>query len=326
MAQKYRKPYRYRFSTTVCWFTLVCLLLTSSVIPSGIAAENTVLIIQSQQITAYNEMIKGFEDGCKGKNISIQAIYDLEGDIEVGKRIIENIKDNKPTPKVILAVGVLAATLVKEQFPQVPIIFCMVINYERFNLQGTNITGISSEASLKDQFTILKELMGPHKNIGVIYDPVKTGKTISEAANLEKIFQFNLIKTEVSSEKEVESALKNIVNKIDALWMIPDSTVITKNTIRLISNISVERRLPVFCTSEAIVKAGALLSILPNYTYTGFQASQLAQTLLNSPTTTSLGIRMPDKLKLTLNTRTAKLIGINLSSIQTYPDIVLYPE
>ena len=326
MAQQYPKPNRYRNFTVVSWFVLAFLFQTSFLIPAIIAAENTVIIIRSQQIPAYNEAIKGFEEGCKGKNISIKAIYDLNGDTEDGKRIVQNIKDSGSRPKLILAIGVLAATLIKDQFPDVPIIFCMVINHERFNLQGANITGISSEASLEDQFAILKELLGTQKNVGVIYNPAKTGKIISEATIAAKEFEFNLIKADVLSEKEVASALKNLIHEIDALWMIPDSTVITKNTLSVISKITLEHRLPIFCTSDAIVKAGALLSVSPNYTSTGLQAAQLAQTLLNNPTTTSLGIKQPDKLKLTLNTQMARLIGINLSAIKYYPDVVLYPQ
>ena len=311
---------------TALWFILAFLSQISFLSPQIFAKENKVVIIQSQQIAAYSEAIKGFEKGCKGKNISIKAIYNLNGDTDEGKRIIQNFKDNEFEPDLILAVGVLAATLVKEQFTDVPIIFCMVINHKRFNLQGANITGISSEVSVEDQFAILKELLGAHKNVGVIYDPMKTEKIISEADVVAKRLEFNLIKTKITSENEVASALKNMIDKIDALWIIPDSTVITKNSLNVISKTILEHRLPTFCTSDAIVKAGAaLVSVSPDYTHTGLQAARMAQTLLNNPSTTSLGITQPDKLKLTLNTQTAEIIGVNLASFQSHPDVVLYP-
>ena len=323
------------WKTIVFWYTLLFTFYGSFQIPVGIAeerskppggtrtGENTVIIIRSQEIAAYNEAIKGFEEGCKGKNISIKAIYDLQGAAEEGKRVIQNIKNDKP--RLIFAVGVLAAILAKEQFTDIPIIFCMVINHERFNLQGANVTGISSEASLEDQFAILKEIFGSYRNVGVIYDPTKTGKIISEATSVAEKFEFNLIKTEVLSEKEVASALKDIINRIDALWIIPDSTVVTKNSLDTIFKKTLKNRLSIFCTSSAIVKAGALISISPDYRYTGLQAAQLAQMLLTDTTITSLGIQQPDKLKLTLNTQTAEIIGINLSSIKSRDDIVLYP-
>ncbi|MDO8140623.1 MAG: ABC transporter substrate binding protein, partial [Candidatus Brocadiales bacterium] len=239
MMEKYLNQRGLKIST-VFWLILAFLSQISLLSPQILAKENTVVIIQSQQIAAYNEAIKGFEEGCKGKNISIKSIYDLNGDADEGKRIIQNIKDKKLKPDLILAVGVLAATLVKDQFTDIPIIFCMVINHNRFNLQGANITGISSEVSVEDQFSILKELLGAHRNVGVIYDPMKTGKIVSEADAVAKRLEFNLLKTKITSENEVASALKNMVGKIDALWMIPDSTVITKNALTVISKTVLE--------------------------------------------------------------------------------------
>ena len=164
-----------------------------------------------------------------------------------------------------------------------------------------------------------------YKNLGVIYDITKTGKIISEAETIAKTLGFNLIKSEVTSEKEVIPVLENIIKKIEALWIIPDSTVITKNTLEAISKIALDHHLPTFCTSEAIVKTGALISISPDYTYTGLQAAQIAQILLKNPGITSMGIKNPEKLRLTLNTQTAESVGINLTAFQSYPNIILYP-
>jgi len=309
-----------RTSLSNLWKTVVlCFILTflfhASFHSFTVLADerHTVIVIQSQPIAAYGEAIKGFEEACKRNNISIAKIYDLKGDIDEGKRVIKNIKDNKLRPDLILAVGVLATTLVKEQFTDTPIIFCMVINHERFNLEGANMTGISSEASIGDQFGILKELLGTKRNVGVIYDPMKTGKIVSEADLVAKRIEFNLIKAEVESESEVPSALTGMVDKINALWIVPDSTVVTKGALEMILKAALKHRLPVFCTSSAIVKAGALVSISPDFRQTGLQAAHLAQTLLNSPTVISLGVKQPDKLKVTLNTQTAGIIRVDTS-------------
>ena len=321
-----------RTSLSNLWKTVVfCFILTFLFHASFhgfavlLAGERTVIVIQSQPIAAYNEAIKGFEEACKRNNISIAGIYDLKGDIDEGKRVIKNIKDDKLRPDLILAVGILATTLVKEQFTDIPIIFCMVINHERFNLEGANVTGISSEASTRDQFAVLKELLGTQRNVGVIYDPMKTGRIVSEADLVAKRFEFNLLKAEVESESEVASALTGMVNKIDALWIVPDGTVVTKESLEIILKMSLKHHLPVFCTSSAIVKAGALVSISPDYRQTGIQAAQLAQTLLNNSTVISLGVKQPDKLKVTLNTQTAGTIRVDISPLRSRPDVVLYP-
>lgn len=291
--------------------------------------EATVIIVRSQHIASYNEAIKGFEEGCKGKNIHIKEIYDLEGDINIekGKGIIRNINNAAVKPDLILAVGVLASILMKEHCANVPMLFCMAINYERLNLQGPNVTGISSEVAIEDQFAVLRELLGKLKQrkIGVVYDPRNMGCIIAKAISVAKKFEFDLIAKEAFSDSEVVSALKNIIKKIDVLWIVPDETVITKDSLHAILQETQQHRIPTLCTSSAIVKAGALISVSPDYRYIGLQAARLAQALLRNPVGMSLGIQQPDKLKITLNTQIAKEIGINPSSIQYRPDIGLYP-
>ncbi|ODS34020.1 MAG: hypothetical protein SCARUB_00793 [Candidatus Scalindua rubra] len=201
----------------------------------------------------------------------------------------------------------------------------MVIYHERFDLQGANITGISTEVLVEDQFAFLKELLGTVKNVGVIYDPSKTKNIVSKACLVAKKFELNLIKTEITFNKEVTSALKKIINEIDALWIIPDSTVITRGSLGVILETALKRHLPTFCTSSAIVREGAMTSISPDYTDIGLQAARIAQRLLNSPKVISLGVKQSDKLKLSLNIQTANRIGIDISSIQSRPNVVLYP-
>ncbi len=333
LSEKNKRTIIFPVISIIFIFTFFTLLQTSGIVadektvsPKNINdREKKVIIIRGHQVSAYNEAIRGFEEECKGKNISIKAIYDLKGDAEEGKRIIRGIKNDKLKPDLILTVGVLAAILVKEQFNDIPIIFCMVINYERFNLQGDNITGISSEAPVEEQFAIFQKLLGNHKNIGVVYDPTKTGNIISKAMNVSKRLGFDLVGTEVTSEREVASAIKGIIEKINALWIIPDSTVITKDSLDVILKLTQKYHLPTFCTSSAVVKAGALISISPDYTYTGIQAAQIAQILINHPKVTSLGMKQSDKLKLTLNTEIAEEIGVNISPFKYRPDVVLYP-
>ncbi|MFO0792612.1 MAG: ABC transporter substrate-binding protein [Candidatus Brocadiaceae bacterium] len=303
-------------------------LLAKDIIPPKHSdnADKNVVVIRSQDITAYNEAIYGFKEGCKGKNISIGAVYDLKGDEEEGNKVIHSIKIGECKPKLIFAVGVLAATLAKKQFTDIPIVYCMVVNHERFDLGGNNITGISSEAPIEEQFSIFKKFFGRNKHIGVIFDPTSgSEKTVAEAEQIAQLYDFNLIKAEVALTNEITPALEKIIDKIDALWIIPDYVVVTRNSLNTIFKMTSTKRLPTFGSSGAIVKAGALFSISPDYAYTGLQASQIARILLNNPECISLGVKKPERLKLAFNTQTAKSIEVNLMPFQSRPDVMLFP-
>ncbi|MBF8277339.1 MAG: hypothetical protein HW390_2412 [Candidatus Brocadiaceae bacterium] len=303
--------------------------LTASEPPSVLSDnrrdEKTVIVIRSHQVVAYDDAIKGFQEGCKDKGITVRDIYDLNGDAETGKKVVLGIKNSKSPPDLVLVVGVLAATLAKEYITDIPVIFCLVINHERFNFKGSNIVGISSEAATEDQFSAIKELLGGRRRLGVIYDPIQTEKLVAEAIPLAKKYDFDLITKKIASEKDVAAALDAIINKIDVLWMIPDSTVITQDALSIILKKVQIQHIPTFCTSSAIVKAGALASIAIDYTQTGFQAAKIAQSLLFHSKETPPGVRHPEKLKWTLNTKTAKWLGINIAPFESRSNVTLYP-
>ena len=142
-------------------------------------AEKTAVVIKSQDISAYNEVVKGFQDECIQNSITIKAVYDLKGKMKIGQKTVYKIRNEKPD--IILTIGVLATTIAKEEIKDIPIVFCMVINHERFQLSGLNITGIATEISVEEQLKGFQTILYPLKNIGVIYDPSKTGNLIANA-------------------------------------------------------------------------------------------------------------------------------------------------
>ena len=288
--------------------------------------DKPVLVIRSQDIAAYNEAIIGFKDGCRKADIPIGTVLDLKGNVDAGEKAIKGIKPRYPSPRLILSVGVLATTLAKEHYPFTPIIFCMVVNQERFALSSGNVTGIASEASAEEQLLAYKDFFGDRRNIGVVFDPTGSEKGIvREAEQTANKMGFNFIKAEASFPNAVEAALKSIINKIDALWIIPNHVIVSQDTLDAIFKITAQRHLPTFSNSIAIAKAGALFAISPEYETIGTQASRLAQTLLSLQPTTSPGVQRPEKFRLTVNSKTAKKLGINVSIFQVRPGVILYP-
>ena len=286
-------------------------------------AGETAIVIKSQDLSAYNEVVKGFQEECLKNNITIKSIYDLNGKMKLGQKVVRKVKKEKPD--IILTIGVLAATVAKDKIGNVPIVFCMVINHERFHLSAPNITGISTEIAIEDQLKGFQSVLGPFKNMGVIYDPSKTGSIITNAEDKIKDAEINLVKYQISSSEEVSEAMKNLIGKIDALWLLPDSTVVTRKSLDLIKSTTLENMIPLLCTSDVFVKAGALAAVSSDYNYVGRQAAGLAGKILELPDLSSLGIVNPDHFKLSINTDTAEKLGLELKVVQEDPKINIYP-
>ncbi len=286
-------------------------------------AEKTAVVIKSQNLSAYNEVVKGFQDECIQKNITIKSIYDLKGKMKIGHKTVRKIMKEKPD--IILTIGVLATTIAKEKVKDVPIVFCMVINHTRFQLAGANITGIATEISIEEQLKGHQAILGSLKDLGVIYDPSKTGNIIVSAEKKAKDIGMNLVKYEINSSKEVPEAIEGLIGRIDALWLLPDSTVVTKKSFELIKSTTLENKIPLLCTSDVFVKAGALAAVFSDYKRVGRQAAQLSGEILERPSPGSLGIVNPDSFKLAINTDTAEKLGLNLDAILEEPHIIVYP-
>ena len=287
------------------------------------AKETTVIVVKSQNLSAYNEVVNGFHNECPNHNITIKAIYDLEGKMKVGRKIVRTIKKEKPD--IVLTIGVLATTVVRNKIKEIPIVFCMVINHGRFHLAAPNITGISTEIAVEDQLRKFQSILGSLKNIGVIYDPSKTGNIIKSAEMKMKHLGVNLAKYEISSSKMIPEAMENLIGRVDALWLLPDSTVVTRKSFGLIKTTTLEYKIPILCTSDVFVKAGALASVSSDYNSIGMQAAGLARKILEMPTPGTLGIVCPDHFKLSINTDTAQKLGIKLAAVQENSKIHIYP-
>ncbi|MBM4053136.1 MAG: hypothetical protein FJ264_00390 [Planctomycetes bacterium] len=304
---------------------LMLYICTLPCICEAFAGDKNVIILQSQDIAAYKKAVDGFKEGCKINNISVGETYNLKGDIEEGKRVMYKIRKKEDKPDLIFSVGILAASLAREEFSDIPTIFCMVINHERFNLHGDNITGVAAEVSVNDQFTVLRDILGENATIGVIYNPENTGNYVKQAIPVANRLNLTILKKEARFENEVVPAFDEMIGKIDALWIVPDATVLNKNPLHHIFKTAEKKRLPTFCTSNTFIKAGALLAIYPDYENIGLQSSQIAYTWLMSRESSFTTIEKPRKLNLTINTKTAEKIGIDLKPIEGYPNVNYYP-
>ncbi len=304
---------------------LVLIIILSALLHCSYCAhaEKTVIVIKSQNLSAYNEVVEGFQGECSRDNITIKSIYDLHGKMKAGQKVVRKVRKEKPD--IVLAIGVLTATIVKEKIKDIPIVFCMVINHERFHLSAPNITGISTEIAIEDQLKGFQSILGSFKNLGVIYDPSKTGNIIKNAEMEMKHLGVNLAKIEISSSKEVPEAMEKLIGKVDALWLLPDSTVVTKKSFGLIKAATLNNKIPLLCTSDVFVKAGALAAVFSDYKCVGTQAAQLAGKILEPSSSGSLGIVNPDRFKLAINTDTAEKLGLKLEVVEKNSNINIYP-
>ena len=179
--------YTWRLSLGTTLGLLALVILTQ-------AKAQEIAVIKSHDIAPFNEALAGFTAAC-GERVTE---YDLRGTTRRTSRLIKHIIASKP--KLILAIGVLAAQVAKEAFGDIPVVFFMVPNPHKYSLQGENMVGISLDIPVEVQFAMYKTLVPTLESIGTIYDPAKTGTIATEAQVAARKLGLKLLVSPVASE------------------------------------------------------------------------------------------------------------------------------
>ncbi|GJL56296.1 MAG: ABC transporter substrate-binding protein [Nitrospirales bacterium] len=276
--------------------------------PSAVA--QSVVIVQSSDITSYDQTVKAFLNNFSPSLRQVERLS-LHGDLSHGEPVVEKIRSLQPS--FIVAVGLKAALVVRQGLPSIPSMFCMVLDPAKYNLTKSRMAGIALEIPFKDQIQSLQEVLPSVKRVGVIYNARKTGRIVKEAASEANALGMKLIARVVSSEKDVPASLRAIVHDIDALWLLPDSTVVTPESFDFLLRTTLEANVPVIGFSADLVRKGALLSVHFNYEDVGKQAARLAEGFLEGHQFTPGVILSPEPLRLAINLKTANFLGITVS-------------
>jgi len=277
-------------------------------------------IITSQELPIYEKTYEGFNNVYKGET----RRYDLKGDLMESEKVVRQIKEQPP--ELIVAIGLLAATVAKENFRKTPIVFCSVFNPERYSLVGDYITGITLNTPVIETLSQIRNLFPDARKIGVLYDPRKNRRTLKQTENLGKTMGFSLIKQKVTSEMDLPNAIRSILVKADLLWIIPDSTILTSDAIDYILMNSFEDRIPIVTFSEDLVKKGALVAFSPDYVSIGEQAARLVLSILSGKKPDNLFIQPAEKNRLIINQKIANKLGLKLNTeaIDFDTEVVIY--
>lgn len=270
---------------------------------------SSIVILQSSKRSAYQEVVSGFTQTVTGIGSSL---FDVSGDQQHLQNIRQRIGSGPARPAAILAVGTPAATFARREFPDIPLVFCLITNPERHRLFGPNVTGVSLQVDPREQLETLAQAVPSVKRIGVIYNPDISSPLIEKGNAAARELGLILVEQRIHGLKEIANAIKDMMWLVDALWMIPDPSVVSKESFQYLLQTSIERRIPLIAFSEGFVKGGALLALAPDYRDIGRQAGTIIQQIVAGKTPGSIPLTAP-KGHLILNLNTAQALGLRIS-------------
>lgn len=289
-------------------FSLLIVLSFTTLWSQVDAAE--IAIVKSADLPYYDHAIVGFKAGLPPMTRIHE--YNLNGQLTRGREIGKSLRASPPD--LVLAVGLKAAMSVKLELFDTPVVFCMVLNPDAYGLPTGNMTGIAVRAPPAPQLSALRSIMPGRQRIGVLYDEDQTGAFVRDAIKAADQQGLKLLPAAVRRQEDVPILLRQLLPKIDVLWIVQDQVVVSEATIPVLLESSQSAKVPIFTFSTTLVQQGALGALVLDPWSVGQQAARLSLARLRDSSAFAGSIEAPEHSQWALNLKSAAGFGLSLSS------------
>ena len=279
-------------------FPAVLALLLSGQPSLARGAPRRVSALVAQGTAPYQQALAAFRRAWDGPI----TIHTLEFEPDA----LERVRAEKP--ELVLAVGVKAAKLA-QQLGDVPVVYCMVLEPKANGIGAPNVVGVPLEIPAEIQLSELKRLLPAAQKVGLVYNPARSAGEVAQAQAAAEKLDLLLVAEPAGSAALFPDALRRLVPKAQALWLLADSTVVTQDTFQLMLESAMAHHLPLLAFSDEFVRRGALVAVSPDFEAAGAEAARLAREIAAGRKPAEV-TPATAKWKLVVNRSTAAALGI----------------
>ena len=177
---------------------------------------------------------------------------------------------------------------------------------------GGNITGVKLSQNQARRLELLRELVPSLRRVFVPYNPDDSAPTsaVRQLDDISSAIGVELVKGEVRSKDAVTKLLESIPADVDAIFLVPDSTV--NPSLQDVLETAHSRGIPVSGPSTAQVEEGAFMTYGFVHRNAGAQAARIADQILRGTAPGDLPVETAE-FALGVNLKTAAALGIEVS-------------
>ena len=240
-----------------------------------------ILMLQSMHEKGYDEAVKGFKRECRASMRRLVLTDYAEADITRLTR--------EEHPKLIVAVGDHALELAQKQ-RSTPVLYMMALNPR----QQRRVTGIGMLLDPSRYFAVF-DALGAGR-VGVIFDPARSGAYLKRAQSAASRNRIELVLREVHTAKETPSMLQSLRGKVDAIWMLPDTTAVSPASTEAYFLFSQGSRVPVVTFADVYLSMGGAVALTMDRHDIGKQLGEMAQKVLDGADVDDLPAEFPRRV------------------------------
>lgn len=266
--------------------------------------------MMSKEADPLREALEGFKDTAR---YPIGTPYNIDGDLNQGRKFLEEI-ESKAKPGLLFTLGAPALQVATSKREDLAAVFSMVFNPAKIlGERSKNITGVSMDVPVAEVLESIKELSPPVRRLGVLFNPTSSQAMILEITLAARKRDIQLVDAGVNARSQLPHTLQSIRAKIDALWILPDPTVLASGVVDYVLLWSHRNKIPVVGQAEQHTDKGALLSFSAGSSREmGREAGELATRILRGEKPAAIRPVVSRPAKLTVNPNTAKKLGVEI--------------
>jgi putative ABC transport system substrate-binding protein len=287
--------------------TRVLPLLLLALLPTGAFAQSRprVVAVKSANLGPYASVVAGFTAEAQAEVVELT----LDESPTAAARIFKRLAEQKPA--LVLALGPLAANAARRSLGEgVPVLFVMVPYFERYGLEGPNVTGIALTSDFSPELGALKAVAPKARRVGLLHDPRFSARQVQVAQEAASAQGLSIVPLEADSEAKARKVLEGAAGKVDALLMVADKTVGNAAIVQALIAFSGAQKVPLVALTSSQVKEGATLALAPSPTAIGQQAGRLANRIIHEKVDPgALAVAQPEGLDISVNLTAARKLA-----------------
>jgi putative ABC transport system substrate-binding protein len=274
----------------------------------------------ASQVNAFRQSLK--ETGyVEGQNVAIEYRW-AENQIARLPTLATELA-NRQVSVIVAGGSPVAALAAKSATTTIPIVFMNAADpvgiglVASFNRPGGNVTGVTllSAELVSKRLGILRDLLPSVRRIAMLVNSTRPGVDVQKAQMQEaaQAIGWALQILEASSERDFDAVFEAVASQQDnALILAPDALFLAQRI--QIAELAIRHKVATMYELHEFVEAGGLISYGASAVDLYRQGGTLTGQILMGKKPADLPVLQPTKFELTINMKTARALGLTISS------------
>jgi len=261
---------------------------------------------------------KGFEQALKDNGVMANYDYqNAQGDMSNAQAIARKFKGDDLD--LVHSIATPTSQAVVKVITMTPVVYSSVTDpvdaglVKTMGPAGGNVTGVSDAWPYDRQVKLSSEMVPTAKKWGTIYNAgdANSVKSISWAKAAMKKYGLEFIEVTVSTSAEVHMAAQSLADRVDAVFIISDNTVVS--AFESLVKVCTDKKTPLFGGGVESVPRGSIAALGFDYFQVGYTAGLKAVEILKGGKKAGdIPSSLTKKLQLVVNPKAANAQGLKL--------------